>query len=75
MKTLIIVIGVLLYLLIGSRLFTAGVNLGGGKEWYYELLAKEHPTLNPDLVFFIVHIWVMIFWPYYLGKGFRDRRR
>lgn len=71
MKTLLILIGVLLYLIIGSRLFKAGVNGMGGREEYLRFLEEKHPTSNPYVMYRVAQFLVIIFWPYFLviSKG------
>ena len=73
MRTLLILIGVLLYLLIGSRLFTAGVNAMGGSEEYLNYLHETKPNVNAFVMFGVAQFLVIIFWPYFLIKGISSK--
>lgn len=75
MKTLLIVIGVLLYLFIGCRIFEAAVNNYGGPENYIEYIAEENPKANPHVAYTLANILVMTAWPYFITKAMIDRRK
>lgn len=68
-KTCIILIILLLYLDLGSRLFTAGIKTIGGKENYIEELREEHPDIDPNKLYFIALVVFVISWPAWIIRS------
>lgn len=73
-KTLIIALAILLYLLIGYRLFQKAIYALGGSMEYINKIASEDPKIDPLIVYFWAGFLVMMFWPYFLFKTAIDGR-
>lgn len=63
--TIKIVLIILLYLMIGYRIFLAGENGLGGKEAYIELISKK-TNGNPYIAYTLAMIFTTVVWPWFV---------
>lgn len=68
-KVCIILIIILLYLWLGVRMFELGVEHYGGKDAYVAEIEKEHPGVNPTILFNLALLFLTLFWPYFIIEG------
>lgn len=74
---LLIVAAVLIYLRFGCWIFKEAVDSLGGKQAYKIEIMMTHQC-DPDLVYGIAFVLVVIFWPFFLFKSwllYRSRRK
>lgn len=62
---------ILLYLVIGLRIWVIGINGLGGKDQYLILLSKEYK--HPCILYYTALVIVVIFWPIIIIKGTHNK--